>query len=266
MDPPPRLWPVFVAYLSAFVAIVVASIAAAVALRASYPDLPEREVLSGLPALLAGGAASSVALVVTVLVVTRPLEAARLRLLPGREGGRHLLVMIVGVLALGQALDSVTTLSGLADRGAMPAIRQALAGAKGIELFVAVAVIGLMAGTAEELFFRGYMQTRLRERWRPAVAVLATSACFGILHLEWIHASLAFVLGLYLGFVTEASGSTLPAVACHVVNNAVFTVLTVTVGTVEGLWQNTLLLGGSVAVFAACVAWLRRALPRPLPP
>jgi len=39
--------------------------------------------------------------------------------------------------------------------------------------------------------------------------VLVTSACFGILHLEWLHALLAFVLGCYLGFIVEQSGSAL---------------------------------------------------------
>src|SRR2546430_15037446 len=87
-----------------------------------------------------------------------------------------------------RSLDSLATLAGLGDKGTMAAIRSALAAAVGPELFLAVLVIGVLAGSAEELFFRGYMQTRLGQRLPPAVAVLVTSVAFGVLHLEWVHA------------------------------------------------------------------------------
>src|SRR5205085_7760395 len=135
------------------------------------------------------------------------------------ERGVDLAAAIVGMLALGQGVDSVAMLAGLAQRGTMPAIRRALMGAEGGELFAAVVVLGLLAGAAEELFFRAYMQTRLRRAWRPGPAILVTSAAFALLHMEWIHAAMAFVLGLYLGALTERAGSALPALACPVVNH-----------------------------------------------
>ena len=256
-----RLWPVFAAYVLAFVTIVLFSIVAAGVVRSLYPDVPESQVFDGLPGLLAGGIASSAGLLVTVLAVARPFEPAGLRLLPGVESGRALVVMLVGMLALGQALDSLTVLAGLGQHGTLVAIRKALEGAVGPELFLAVLVIGVLAGTAEELFFRAYMQTRLGERLRPALAVCVTSAGFAFLHLEWLHALLAFVLGLYLGWITERAGSALPAIACHVVNNALFTILTALFGVVEAVPVNAALLTGGVLVFAACIVWLRRALP-----
>lgn len=246
----------------AFVGIVACTVVAAAVLRTLDPDLPDQDVFDGLPALLAGGIASSVALLVTVSAVVRPLGAARLRLLPGRERGSHLLAAIVGTVALGQALDSIMAISGLARHGSMVAIRRALQAASGPDLFGAVVVIGLLAGSAEEVFFRGYMQTMLGERWRAWVAVAVTSLCFGLLHMEWRHAVLAVVLGLWLGSVTELCGSALPAVAAHVVNNTLFTLLTATVGTTEAVRVNVWLLAGSGSVFVACAAWLIRTLPR----
>jgi membrane protease YdiL (CAAX protease family) len=260
VDRPP-LWPVLVAYLLAFVAIVAFSIVAGDVVRGLHPDLGEAEALTGLPALLAGGIASSTALATTLLIVARPLEAARLRLRPGRETGTDLAVMVAGTLALGQALDSLTVLAGLGDRGAMAVIRAALQGAVGLELFAAVIVIGLMAGTAEEAFFRGYVQTSLVARWPPAVAVPLTSAAFAILHLEWLHVLLALALGLWLGFITERSGSALPAGTAHVVNNVVFTVVTATVGTVGGFWPNVGLAAAGAVLFAGALAWVSRRLP-----
>jgi membrane protease YdiL (CAAX protease family) len=166
------------------------------------------------------------------------------------------------MLALGQVLDSATMLAGLGRHGSMPAIRQALTGIEGSDLFAAVVVLGLMAGAAEEVFFRGYMQTRLRLAWRAGPAILATSVAFGLLHMEWLHAAMAFVLGLYLGVLTERTGSALPAIVCHVVNNSVFTVVTALTGTIDDRRMNMILLGASVVVFASCAWFLLRRLPR----
>lgn len=235
------------------------SLVAASILKNLYPDTPDRALFDGLPGLIAGGAASSAALILTVLAFNRPLEPLLLRLTPGWESGRMLFVMVVGMLTLGQTLDSLTLLVGLGQKSAMVAIRNALSGAVGPELFLAVVVIGVLAGSAEEIFFRGYMQTRLGQRLRPVVAVLVTSVAFGLLHLEPIHAALAFVLGLYLGWITELAGSALPAITCHVINNAVFTVLTALFGTVEAAGPNAILFAASALVFAWSLLWLRRA-------
>jgi membrane protease YdiL (CAAX protease family) len=257
------VWPVFGAWLVAFLAIAVFSVVAAALLASLYPDVSPETLLRDLPGLLAGATASSMALLLTVLAVNRGVEPARLRLVPGRETGRDLALMILGMLALGQALDSLTILVGRGRHGALWEARRALAGATGEELFVAVVVIGLLAGAAEEIFFRGFMQTRLRARWSPRWAVVATSACFAIMHVEWLHALLAFVLGLYLGFITERAGSALPAVASHVVNNALFTVTTALGGTVLAFWPNVVLLAAGSAIFAGCAVWLGRTLGPP---
>lgn len=255
---PPRLWPVFAACVVAFVAIVLLSVVAASTLRAMYPDVPDHALFDGILGLIAGGLASSTALLLTVALFNRPLEPVLLRLVPGWETGQALAVMVVGMLALGQSLDSLTMLAGLGDKGTLAAIRSALVAAVGPELFLAVLVIGVLAGSAEELFFRGYMQTRLGQRVPPTVAVLVTSVAFGLFHLEWLHALLAFVLGLYLGWITEVAGSALPAIACHVINNTLFTLLTALVGTVGGAGPNAMLLAASGCVFVGSVVWLRR--------
>jgi hypothetical protein len=256
-----RVWPVFAAWILAFVAIVVLSALAASVLTSLHPDVSPALLLRQLPGLLAGATASSMGLIVTLLFVNRTIVPARLRLVPGRESGRHLVVMIAGMLALGQALDSLAVLAGLGQRGAVWDARLMLAGAAGDELFLAVLVIGLLAGSAEELFFRAFMQTRLRAAgWSPLRAILATSACFGLMHIEWLHALLAFALALYLGFITELSGSALPAVAAHVINNVLFTLLAALGGTVSALGPNLALLAAGLAVFVGCIVFLWRTL------
>src|SRR5207245_486355 len=130
----PRLWPVFLSCLAAFVTNVAFSLLAAAIVRSLYPDLSERAVFGRLAGLLA------------------------------------------------------------------------------------VIIVGVVAGTAEEMFFRGYMQTRLVQRLPRVAAVGITAFCFGVFHLDWLHGLLALALGLYLGWITELTGSALPAVVCHVIN------------------------------------------------
>jgi uncharacterized protein len=238
---------------------------AILALVSAYPDVPEDALLRSLPGLLAGSVASSTALMLTIVLVVRPLEPARLRLLPGWETSRAIAVMVIGMLTLGQALDSLTALVGFGDRGSMAVIRHALEAARGPDLFGAVVVIGVLAGCAEEVFFRGYMQTRLRAYWPPRLAVAVTTLCFAVLHFDpsAVHVVLAGVLSLYLGFVAEVADSTLPAIVCHVINNVVFTLQTALGGTVTDHATNVALSIGCTVAFVACVAWLRRAAPRP---
>jgi len=253
----PRLWPVVLSCVAAFVTIVAFSFVAVAVVRSLYPDLPDRAALEGLPGLLAGSIASSAAFVLTALIASGSAAPAALRLVPGRETGRTLVLAIVGMLALGQTLDSLLVLTGLAHHGNILLIRQALARATGPDLFLAVLVVGVLAGSAEEIFFRGYMQSRLVQRLPRGVAVLVTAVCFGVFHLDWLHGLLALILGVYLGWLTELTGSALPAVVCHVINNALFTILTASWGAVEGLQVNVALGAAAAVVFAATVLILR---------
>ena len=253
-----RLRSIAAAYLLAFVGIVAFSFLALLLVRAMYPDRSPVELTQGLPALLAGTLASATALLLTIVIVLRPLDAAALRLLPGRETGPSLAAMILGTLTLGQTLDSAVALLGLTNRGAMAVIRRALEGAAGPELFLAVLVIGVIAGGAEEAFFRGYLQTSLREHVSAVTAIGLTSLGFAVFHLDWVHGALAFGLGLWLGYITERTGSALPACACHMVNNALFTLLTAFGVTIEGIASNAILGATSLIVFAGCAVVVTR--------
>jgi membrane protease YdiL (CAAX protease family) len=244
-------------FLLAAFAILITSVFAGIVLHSLDPDVPPVEALQGLKGLIAGALASSTALVFTLTFAARGFTLARLRLVPGRETGVDLAVAVIGVLTLGQALDSATTLAGLGTHGSMSAIRRALHGAPGPELFLAVVTIGILAGAAEELFFRGYMQSMFRERWGARRAVLVTALCFGVLHLDPVHAPLAVALGVYLGYLTERTGSALPAMACHVVNNAVYTVITALVGSYGGREVNLALGAGAAVVFVLCIVRLQ---------
>jgi membrane protease YdiL (CAAX protease family) len=260
-----RPWHVFATYLAAVAGIFATSAIAVEALHSIYPDVPTRSLIDTLPGLLALSLAASSSLLLTLLLVVRPLEPARFRLQPGGETGSTLFAAVLGLLALGQALDSLTVLLGLDARGSLQLIKRMIEGVRGPDLFGAVVVLGVVAGASEEIFFRGYMQARLREHWPPAAAVIATSVAFGALHLDSsaVHTVLALALGLYLGFVAEATGSTLPCVVCHIVNNVVYTLQTAFAVNVVGRRANVIAVAAGCAVFAACALWVART---PAPP
>jgi membrane protease YdiL (CAAX protease family) len=262
-----RPWHVFATYLAAVAGIFATTGIAIEVLRSVYPDVPELTLVKTLPGLLAGSLAASLGLLLTLVLVVRPLDPVRFRLLPGWETGPILAAAAVGLLALGQALDSATVLLGVDSRGSLQLIRHMLEGTTGPDLFAAVIVLGLVAGAAEEIFFRGYMQSRLREHWPPAAAILATSASFAALHVDVssVHMVLAFALGIYLGFVAEATGSALPCIVCHILNNVIYTLQTALGVNIVGRDANivaVLLAGG---IFVACVLFVRRATPPPTP-
>jgi membrane protease YdiL (CAAX protease family) len=80
-----------------------------------------------------------------------------------------------------------------------------------------------------------------------------------------VHMVLAFALGLYLGFVAEISGSTLPSIVCHVVNNVVYTLQTALGFAVLSRDANVMALVAGGVAFVACLLWLRRVTPGPTP-
>src|SRR5207245_9766969 len=146
----PRLWPVFLSCLAAFVTIVAFSLLAAAIVRSLYPDLSERAVFEGLPGLLALTIASSTAFMLTALIASGSGTPASLRLMPGSATGRTLLLMVLGTLALGQTLDSLTALAGLAQHGNIVMIRLALAQAVHPDLFLGVNNDGVPPARAGE--------------------------------------------------------------------------------------------------------------------
>jgi membrane protease YdiL (CAAX protease family) len=80
-------------------------------------------------------------------------------------------------------------------------------------------MVGLTPGICEELLFRGYVQTRLSQRLGGLFAILVTSIAFAAFHMDLVHSTAVVAIGVYLGWLSWASGSIFPAMIAHFVNN-----------------------------------------------
>ena len=223
---PPRLWTV---WLMLPVAALVSAAATALALGALFfPVAPQlramalgpRRLFGALTAQPAGLFAAALAwalalagcaLVAAALSPSAPTLAARLRL---RECPRWPLLGLAGALAtlgVGVAGDCLRALAG--GRGA--ALSRPFA-AMPVELAVLGALIaGVGVGAAEELFFRGYLQTRFEERLAPWGANLLVAALFALSRGSPWPAASALAAGALYGWLARRAGSLLPSIAAH---------------------------------------------------
>lgn len=77
-------------------------------------------------------------------------------------------------------------------------------------------LIAITAGVGEELFFRGWLQSALTDRFEALSGILLASAVFGLMHyLSAMYAFYAGLTGLYLGVIYQATGNLYIVVAIH---------------------------------------------------
>ncbi len=100
-------------------------------------------------------------------------------------------------------------------------INQVLGGG-GIIMWLAAVI---MAPLVEELTFRGFMYTRLKQGMPKWIAVIVSSLAFGIMHGNLIQGIYTFVFGLSLVYVLERTKSTWACILFHMSFNLVGAVM-----------------------------------------
>lgn len=85
-----------------------------------------------------------------------------------------------------------------------------------------VVSIALVAPVVEEMLFRGAIEGHLLRRWgNPKRAIGISALIFGLIHLNPAQIPYAFVLGLLLGWLYYRTGSIVPGIVLHLVNNGI---------------------------------------------
>lgn len=123
-------------------------------------------------------------------------------------------------------------------------------------MLLGIAVYGPFA---EELTFRGVIYQGYRQQGNRWKALLLSSLLFGLMHMNLNQACYAFVMGVALALLVEATGSMLPAFIAHFCVNGLSTVLifalnSMTAGEMEALMDTAeSSLGGQELLLAICV-------------
>ena len=134
-------------------------------------------------------------------------------------------------------------------------------------LGTALVLVALLPAVAEEVTFRGVVLAGLRRSGSRWIAVVGSALVFGLFHINPYHVVAAFGVGLLLGWVALESGSILPGILIHLVNNGAQVLLDRVPGLAERLHSPVLvaLALASTAVGALLVRGSRRPMPEPRP-
>ena len=80
--------------------------------------------------------------------------------------------------------------------------------------------IVVMAPLVEELLFRGAIQGHLMRKWKmPYLGIVVSSLIFGVVHGNPAQIPFAFVVGMSLGWMYYLTGSLIPGILMHFINN-----------------------------------------------
>jgi membrane protease YdiL (CAAX protease family) len=238
----PRVWTVFVMFLAALVAFIIVNIAggavvALIALRGqnigSVNQFVEKlpEVIAQPWAIMSLGLMGQLTLLASAVIaaMVSPVPFAN-RLALARSSlpiWAYPLVML-GALAVAILYSQIVELLHIKPGGALRVFDELFKQLTPVQTVVAVLILGVMPGFAEEWMFRGYIQSRLSRAWGRWPAIGIAAALFGLMHMDLWQSPFAFFFGIYLGYLAEKAGSIRPTMICHMFNNS-FQILLVTV-------------------------------------
>lgn len=230
--PRPRTpaWPALAAYVIGFALALGSSVLLVfgVALmrsssRRSSLASEAQEFALSTPGLFYGALVSAASLATVAWCAAR-LEKTpivrRLRLHRTRATPVGLLEATGGLIGLNLACATTGEMLGVHGSGVMDAVATALQSPTPWRFVAALATLGVAPGIAEEIFFRGLLQTRLVASWGRWPGIIAASAAFGLIHLDPLQGSIAFAAGLFLGSIVERFGGVRPSILAHAVNNS----------------------------------------------
>jgi membrane protease YdiL (CAAX protease family) len=278
----PRIWPLFAGFFAAVFTMLAAN-AAMLALVlgwfiASYGPNEGPRRLGGwitslgalaLSAAITGGAIALVALSVPRLLKERVRES--LSLGPSPLRAPHIAAVALATFAGGVAYGQVAEMLGYGDVGVLAQISKSIHDASWGAWAVSTLGLALVPGVAEELFFRGFLQTRAQARWGRTAGIAIASVLFGLFHMDPKQGLYACIIGFLLGWVATRAGSIRPAMIAHGTSNFLG-LFFAKVGTQSptNMTVRIATIAIAVAIIAAVVAFVARstrpALDRPPAP
>ncbi len=202
-----------------FLVILAANALVAMALGLATGEVElSPEAIAG-PGLLFQGLCM-LAFVVHVAWRTDDGAVKALATLPARSWWLVPLILPAGLLS-DLVVQELRALAPVLDLGGIDALNAALEHQKAL---IIVGAVGL-APVYEELLFRGLAWTGFERSLGRWPALFITSGLFAAFHADPLHIAGVLVVGLWLGWIRMASGSVLPCIAAHLLNNLLWAVL-----------------------------------------
>lgn len=276
---PPRVWTVFVAYLIALVGGQL--VGAAVLLGIVYAQHSrELESLEQFVDLVKDSATNPDVLLPSLLWMQVALFAIavcgawlsplpfkkRLRLGPSTMPAYGYPLLMAGAISIGFLFQLIYESLHLPPSEIMKMTTDLMKNMTPWQVVASVLVIGASPAFGEEWLFRGYMQTRLSRRWGRWAAIAITACLFGIMHLNIPQGIFAALLGVYIGYLAEKTGSIRVGMACHFANNSTQVIL----GRYAANWNPgatavAIVLAGAAVVLAGAILYMGWGLRQPPP-
>ncbi len=86
--------------------------------------------------------------------------------------------------------------------------------------WIGILSISILAPILEELLFRGAITKKLLSLYSPKVAILLSALVFGVIHWNPAQVVPAFLIGLLLAWMYYRTGSLIPVIVIHIINNS----------------------------------------------
>lgn len=150
------------------------------------------------------------------LLIQKTVEDTKLNHLRKEEVSSYLLLAgacIGAVLGLNLLLE----LSGIMDNSA--AYQAVVADQYSAAFLLGLIGYGLISPIAEELLFRGIIHNYMRRFVNVKMALLLSSALFGIYHMNYVQGIYGFLMGCLIAYAYEYFGEFKLAVAVHMASN-----------------------------------------------
>jgi len=244
-EPSERQWPVWIGFVGLLVAIFVSTVAAGFLYAFGAKDIDNAPAWVDLSAaLILEATLLGTAIVGATLV--KPVHAWQFGLRPTRfwPAVGWLLVAWLGFFVFSAVWSVFMHAVGVKLDDDLP---QQLGVDKSTAALVAVAVlVCVVAPLAEEFFFRGFFFTALRGSLGLWPSAVITGVVFGLIHFKLEFLAPLAVLGFALCLLYAQTGSLLPCIALHALNNSL------AFGVTQGwTWQIPAIMVGSLVLLAA---------------
>ena len=170
----------------------------------------------------------------------------------------YLLCSAIAILTCGFVVSSLTSLLDWLPNLMEQSFNILQSGWGGI---LAIAIVGPVL---EELLFRGAITKALLQQYHPTKAILISALLFGIFHINPVQILPAFLIGILLAWSYYKTGSLIPCILMHILNNSLSVYLSIKYPEVENMndlinsTPYTVVLSGAILASAGILLGMNR--------